>query len=290
MSLFGQTLGAAVDLLAPPRCLVCRAVAAPPWCDACARTIDRLRLAGGCRRCGGSGGPGHGCWSDSAPVATTVAAYRYRGPVATTVVAAKVRGATAAWPALGRLLARRVTDRFRDRTTDGGALHSEPRAASRSQTAERAVGLSPVAAVDIDVVTWIPADRRRVRKRGVDHARELARPVAHSLGVPLGKLLTTRPHRRDQAHLSTAERRQLVGDAFTMRRSAPDITDVRVLLVDDVMTTGATLSVAAAALVAAGTRRVDASVLARAGNHPLGREGASRSTSEADAISSTPAG
>ena len=107
----------------------------------------------------------------------------------------------------------------------------------------------------------VPLARARLRQRGYDQALELARPLARSLGLPL---LPDGLHRvRDteaQSRLDAIGRRRNVRGAFAAGRGGlPD----HVALVDDVMTTGATLHAAALALRRAGVRRVDAWVCAR---------------------------
>jgi predicted amidophosphoribosyltransferase len=98
----------------------------------------------------------------------------------------------------------------------------------------------------VDVVTWAPTSGQRSRRRGYDQAELLARAVAHELGVPCRRLLYRR-HGPEQTGHTRAER--LHGPAF---RARPVSSRLRVLLVDDVVTTGATLAAASEALRSAG--------------------------------------
>lgn len=103
----------------------------------------------------------------------------------------------------------------------------------------------------VDGVTWAPTSARRRRTRGFDQAELLARAVARHLGVRCRRTLT----RDAGAPQSGRDRRaRLDGPAFTATRHAAGAG--RVLLVDDVRTTGATLCAAADALTAAGAARV----------------------------------
>jgi predicted amidophosphoribosyltransferase len=111
-------------------------------------------------------------------------------------------------------------------------------------------------ALDAEVVTWAPTTRARRSARGFDPAESLARAVARGLGAPCIRLLSRRPG-PPQTGLGAAARR--VGPAFEPRRGVP----ARVLVVDDVATTGATLTAAAIALRGAGALRVTAVTAAR---------------------------
>ena len=106
-----------------------------------------------------------------------------------------------------------------------------------------------VAHAPLDVVTWAPTTLVRRRERGFDHAELLARAVARHLGIPARPLLV-RAHGPPQTGRAAADRR--LGPSFRARAPAP----ARVLLVDDVVTTGATLTAAAACLRAAGATTV----------------------------------
>ena len=113
-----------------------------------------------------------------------------------------------------------------------------------------------------DIVTPVPLHPRRLRSRGYNHAELLARPVAARLGVSLD----TRTLRRVRASppqveaADETERRLRVADAFD---AGPAAAGKRVLLVDDVCTTGATLDACARALKRAGAAWVGALVLAK---------------------------
>jgi predicted amidophosphoribosyltransferase len=108
-----------------------------------------------------------------------------------------------------------------------------------------------------DVVTWAPTTAARRRERGFDQAELLARAVARRLGGTPCRALLLRPPGNPQTGQPLDVRR--AGPAFHPARPAP----ARVLLVDDVVTSGATMSAAARALRSAGARHVDAVAVAR---------------------------
>lgn len=117
-----------------------------------------------------------------------------------------------------------------------------------------AAGFGPA---DFDVVTWAPTGRRRRRQRGFDQAELVARRVAVQLGVPCRRLLER--DGGDDPQTGRTRLARLHGPVF---RTNPRADGQRVLVVDDVVTTGATLRSAAEALLRAGARSVVRSAVA----------------------------
>jgi predicted amidophosphoribosyltransferase len=159
-----------------------------------------------------------------------VAAYAYEGALRELVARAKYRQARTGLPWLASRLAGAVRATLQE-------------------------GHEPV-----DVVGWPPTTPARRRRRGFDPAEVLARAVARRLGLPVRTLLV-RTGGDAQTGRRRAERRQ--GPGFA---AAGAVAGRRVLLVDDVATTGATMAAAAGALRAAGAVGVAG---ATAGRTPL---------------------
>ena len=105
----------------------------------------------------------------------------------------------------------------------------------------------------------IPVPPSPGRRPGPHLATACARWAAHQLKVPCLHILRCTRHAREQHRLSRADRARNVSGLFTCRGTAPE----RVLLVDDILTSGATASAAAAALRQAGARRIIATFLCR---------------------------
>jgi predicted amidophosphoribosyltransferase len=122
-----------------------------------------------------------------------------------------------------------------------------------------ALGLPPV-----DAITWVPLARPRLAERGYDQARALARGLAHELHAPTLRLLRRVVVTAPQARRGGAARRRAMQDAFASRGPAPP----RVLLVDDVLTTGATAAACAEALTMAGAHEVHLAAAARSLSSP----------------------
>ncbi len=114
-----------------------------------------------------------------------------------------------------------------------------------------------------DVVTWIPTTRRRRMERGYDQAELLAQSVARYIGVRARPLLV-RVDGGSQTRRSRVDRLNSAGFA------AQAVSPATVLIVDDVVTTGASLSSAALALRRSGATEIGAAVLAaNSGVRPL---------------------
>ena len=110
---------------------------------------------------------------------------------------------------------------------------------------------------NIDVVVPIPLHWHRRLTRGYNQAEAIAKPLARQLGLPLVHALRRQRRTRPQARLNRVERETNLRLAFAPRNSqCARIAGQRLLLVDDVITTGATLEVAARCLRSQGARSV----------------------------------
>jgi ComF family protein len=115
-----------------------------------------------------------------------------------------------------------------------------------------------------DAVVPVPLDRGRLRERGYNQAELIAKPLARLLGIPFRSylLVRTRP-RPNHLRLTRRERWETVRGAYATHQMA-QVDKLRVLLVDDVFTTGATLDACSRALKGAGAARVVGLTVARA--------------------------
>ena len=116
--------------------------------------------------------------------------------------------------------------------------------------------------LEIDLVSFVPLHWARHMGRGYDQAREIAKTVARRCDRPLAATLCRRRATPRQSSLAGNRRRANLRGAFRHRRRA-SIRGSRILLVDDVVTSGATLTSAARCLKRAGAHSVTAAVIAR---------------------------
>lgn len=216
---------ALIDLLFPRSCIACGSASSWTLCDPCYAAFPWNRSA--CARC-------------ACPLAR---------PAPTCADCARLRPAfrAARSAAVYDGVARAALMAFKL----GGERRAGPSLAALTYEA--------ASRLDHDVVTYVPSSRAALAERGFDPAREIAVPLARMTGRPLVGALTRVRRTEDQASLSRDERRRNLAGAFG---SAP--VDGTVLLVDDVMTTGATADACARALRAAGAREVVVSTFARA--------------------------
>jgi len=215
-----------LEFLFPTRCVVCGA-AGELACSAC-RTLTRL----GPPLCACCGAPTawpvsrcSECSSRRLAFTSARAAVAYAGPTRPLVRAWKGRG-------------------VRPLVTEAADLVAEcvPRPAA-------------------DVITYIPPDGDRSVKRGHKPAKDLAAALGERWGLPIACLLTRTRAVARQTGLPRTERRRNMRGAFAAAHAG---VPARVVLVDDVYTTGATADAAAAALRAGGAREVHVVALARA--------------------------
>jgi ComF family protein len=214
-----------LDLLLPQRCLGCSR-SGEQVCDPCERRLRRL----GAPMCGRCGAPTawpvehcRECTGRRLAFAQARAAVAYDEPVRRIVAAWKERG-------LRRL----------------GAWAAD-------------VVVEIVPRPDADAVAFVPPDRDRRLWRGHHAAETLARELGRRWELPVERLLRRTRGGVRQRGLSQAARRANVHGAFAAAREIK----TRIVLVDDVYTTGATANAAASALRKGGARRVDVVTFAR---------------------------
>lgn len=116
----------------------------------------------------------------------------------------------------------------------------------------------------------VPSSAAGRRRRGADVVHLLARRAARQGGWPVAGVLVVRRRVLDQAGLGSEQRRRNVSGAFAVRAgAAPSLAGRRVLVVDDVVTTGATTAEAVRALRSAGAEITGVAVLATTPRRPL---------------------
>lgn len=114
----------------------------------------------------------------------------------------------------------------------------------------------------IDMMTFVPLQTRRLSERGFNQSGELAFNIAKALGLPLKNLLEKTLSTRHQNELSREERLVNLKGAFRIKKGI-SVKGLQILLIDDVMTTGATLSECAKVLARNGAKVVRCLTLAR---------------------------
>jgi ComF family protein len=223
---------AALDLLFPARCAACDAPGDSPFCTICAETL--VPLPAGCPVCGVP--------QDE----TLLPALKPRRCPQCRVHPPRFALASAPYLHGGALADAIHRLKYQHREDLGPAL---------------GVLFEGCAAPKSDVLVPIPLHPRRLRHRGYDQARLLADGAAKRFGLQVAPLLRRVRETGQQVGRDRTARERSVRCAFA---PTGQVLGLRICLVDDVLTTGATASAAAAALLDGGAARVEVRTLARA--------------------------
>src|SRR3989339_1026643 len=121
---------------------------------------------------------------------------------------------------------------------------------------DMAIKFSQVYSFDVDIVVCVPLHRRRLAQRGFNQAEEIARISSQVFDIPFHSILRRCRHTRQQAKLNREGRLVNLIDAFEIIKNDFDLNNKRVLLVDDVLTTGSTMQECAKVLKGAGAKEV----------------------------------
>lgn len=242
-----------LDLLLPPLCHLCDAPALPAYhrilCEACA--TDWPVVPPGCERCG-EPWPLETLLAPEQPPPRVCARCEQAPPPyqvarALTLYQGRIPSVVHGFKYLGR---REVADFAGQRMAEGFPT------------------LFPELAYD--AVVPIPLHWRRRFSRGYNQAERLAAPLAQALNLPLELGVRRRESTRRQARLNSQERQENTREAFEVPAAVlPRLQGARLLLIDDVFTTGATVSACVQVLLMAGAARVDVYTLARTPMNPL---------------------
>lgn len=228
-----------LELISPTRCASCERPG-ELICHRCLEATEFIDPADACARCGAPFGRllCTECQGRPPALDRCVATAVFDGPPARIVRAYKDAGERRLARPIAELMAR-------------AARHAEERDPARY------AGFVSQA----DAVVFVPATASAYRRRGFDHMELVARELCSVTGLPLADALAKRGC-SDQRELSRGERLASSQDVYVV--VAPEfVCGRRLLLIDDVVTTGATLTAAAHALRAAGAQSVDGLAFAR---------------------------
>lgn len=120
--------------------------------------------------------------------------------------------------------------------------------------------------ITADVITWVPVSKKRKKKRGYDQGEEIAKAVGKELGIPVKCLLRKVRHNSAQAQIHDHKARKVnVANVYTAFNES-EMRGKRILLIDDVITSGATLDECSKILSLAGADSVVCGTLAATSN------------------------
>lgn len=120
--------------------------------------------------------------------------------------------------------------------------------------------------IKFDYITWVPLSKKRYRQRGYDQAQCLAEALARIIDIPIwGMLRKIRDTKAQSTLTDKSQRRANIAGAYTLADGI-DINGLNILLIDDVVTTGATLSECAKVLLLNGAERIYCATVAKAGS------------------------
>ena len=214
------------ELVFPTRCAGCDMPGAVV-CSACLEALPRIAPEGSCQRCGAPFGSlvCTECWQQEWAFEAALAVGSFDAPLARMVALHKDAGERRLAEVLGGFLAEQVRERW------GGWAQA---------------------------VAFVPSTRAALARRGFDHGAAIAEIVAQRLELPILHRIE-RLAARDQRTLGRVARAANIAGTFAVTAEVAG----RVLLCDDVFTTGATLDAAAASLLEAGATAVRCAAVAR---------------------------
>ena len=204
-----------LQLLFPPKCVLCRKLLQPQETDLCAQCRADTPEANAAKR-------------KFPHLANWTALWYYEGDVRASILRYKFRGSRSYCCSYGRLLAMKL-------------LQED---------------------LSFDILTWVPISPRRKFRRGYDQVELIARAAAKELGMPLTPTLRKVRHNRPQSTMkdAAARRANVLGVYRVIDPEA--VAGKRILLLDDILTTGATLSECARILLTAGAKEVNCATVA----------------------------
>lgn len=220
----------ATNLLFPPRCVHC-GTDGSLFCDTCETASTRLRPDETCRTCAlpSPTSTCEICFAEPPALNRAVAVFTYQPEIRDAIAALKYKDIRTIAPRLGTLMAEIMPD------------------PSRNQ---------------VDALVPVPVSRPRMRSRGYNQSELLTRRIAaiNDIEIRSGLLIRSIDHGPQARAGSLEERAENVTGAFSVNGN---VDGLRIMLIDDVMTTGATLNSCAKALNNSGASWVGSLVLAR---------------------------